>query len=872
MRLGSEATLLCADRTDSRTRWHLESGAARIVKLSARFAPLGLCLALLCTALPATGQEGDKELEATNVPGEFARGRVPVAERKLLNWLAEGGNPNWAIDPNENAFIHYAAGISTYGGNILAQTIAVGGDCSLRNAHGEMPLHWAAAGRGFAPGPATAGLLLKCGADPNARDNYGNTPLLALYLGVYDPGVPLPVNDITGKRSERESFLKGGARVDTLRVLLGAGADANTRNDIGDRPLMIAVGSKDVALSISRGSHLELLLGAGADPNARGAGRDNFGSLTSLFVTPLIQVLLSEYYEDERLAIMTLLLESGADPNRRDEAGDTTLAHAISLLEHPPATIKVLLGGGADPDLRDGSGETPLMQAVLELDDPSATVKALLDGGANPCLRGRDGKLPSFVPDPESETWRLLVNAGGFLDLNTGVCMHDAWKADEKEKALGLSRDARRGIQSCLKTQGFDPGPADGLFGPRTRAAIGSWQAAQGQDGSEAAGHISSQDQLDELLAGCRVALKPLCTGETGMPCWQETANQPGCHIWNSEPAAEKTVTWSGRCVDGKASGKGEIVWRFRKDGQWKTTGGEGEIREGRFYHGHWVMRFHDGAVSEGPYVEDRRHGHWIWRLPDGTIEGPYVDGEFHGLWVAQGSEERLCWQNGEDRDEAACGLRAVDRTMQAAERAVLRRGPGSDYSQAHGRLEAGAKVTVTHEAGEWLRLEDERGNTGFVLASVLEEVDTGTSCYFTDDVCAYSETYSYLSKLARQHSLSNIANEIAQSSGWDSADYIAANRAAAAAWDEASDAHMIWNDSIVACIGYDMNTTFSSTGEWQNANYAANAVGVRGALAVASTATAPDIIALARKVAHDWSSALDPNSDLNDCIEDEYN
>ena len=365
------------------------------------------------------------------------------------------------------------------------------------------------------------------------------------------------------------------------------------------------------------------------------------------------------------------------------------------------------------------------MRAVLELDDPSATVKALLDGGANPCLRGRDGKLPSFIPDPESETWRLLVNAGGFLDLNTGVCMHDAWKADEKEKALGLSRDARRGIQSCLKTQGFDPGPADGLFGPRTRAAIRSWQEAQGQDGSEAAGHISSQDQLDELLAGCRVALKPLCTGETGTPCWQEVANQPGCHLWNSNPQPEETVTWSGDCdAQGRANGKGKSIWRFREDGTWRTSVGEGELRGGKQFIGVGFFVTPMALWVEGPYVEGKRHGHWIWRLRDGTVwEGPYVDGEFHGLWVAQRSKERNCWQKGEDRHEAACGLRAVNRAMQAAEQAVRRRGPGRDYSQAHGKLEAGAKVTVTHEAGDWLRVEDARGNTGFVLASVLEEV-----------------------------------------------------------------------------------------------------------------------------------------------------
>ena len=48
------------------------------------------------------------------------------------------------------------------------------------------------------------------------------------------------------------------------------------------------------------------------------------------------------------------------------------------------------------------------------------------------------------------------------------------------EEGLGLDRSARREIQQGLQGQGFDPGGADGMFGPRTRAAIRSWQTSQG--------------------------------------------------------------------------------------------------------------------------------------------------------------------------------------------------------------------------------------------------------------------------------------------------------------------------------------------------------------------------------------------------------
>ena len=48
------------------------------------------------------------------------------------------------------------------------------------------------------------------------------------------------------------------------------------------------------------------------------------------------------------------------------------------------------------------------------------------------------------------------------------------------EEGLNLNAPARRQIQQGLAAGGFDPGGADGLFGPRTRAAIRRWQSSRG--------------------------------------------------------------------------------------------------------------------------------------------------------------------------------------------------------------------------------------------------------------------------------------------------------------------------------------------------------------------------------------------------------
>ena len=47
------------------------------------------------------------------------------------------------------------------------------------------------------------------------------------------------------------------------------------------------------------------------------------------------------------------------------------------------------------------------------------------------------------------------------------------------EAALALDRPTRRLIQQALRNEGFDPGTPDGLFGPRTRAAIRDWQQSR---------------------------------------------------------------------------------------------------------------------------------------------------------------------------------------------------------------------------------------------------------------------------------------------------------------------------------------------------------------------------------------------------------
>ncbi len=67
------------------------------------------------------------------------------------------------------------------------------------------------------------------------------------------------------------------------------------------------------------------------------------------------------------------------------------------------------------------------------------------------------------------------------------------------EAGLELSREDRRLIQLGLTEEGFDPGPADGLFGRGTRDALSRWQASRGE---AVTGHLDAESVKVLLASG----------------------------------------------------------------------------------------------------------------------------------------------------------------------------------------------------------------------------------------------------------------------------------------------------------------------------------------------------------------------------------
>ena len=247
-----------------------------------------------------------------------------------------------------------------------------------------------------------------------------------------------------------------------------------------------------------------------------------------------------------------------------------------------------------------------------------------------------------------------------------------------------LTREERVRVQRGLNEQGFEAGPADGMFGRRTRSAIWEWQKAKG---AEAAGYLM-REQAGALATAGREVRKPAASAEAaesprrlrtrvlhfpeagpkckGMPkgssCWREIADKTGCFILTNYYIPDYTVSWSGSCEGDTAVGRGVLrrsdlknpdysredsgeLLQGKQHGHWVEGWKAGFVLEGPYVdgnrHGCWVIKLANGDVCEGPYVDGKQHGHWVFRLSSGAVlKGPYVDGKQHGHWIERHADD----------------------------------------------------------------------------------------------------------------------------------------------------------------------------------------------------------------------------------------
>src|SRR5581483_10001264 len=141
--------------------------------------------------------------------------------------------------------------------------------------------------------------------------------------------------------------------------------------------------------------------------------------------TPLMQAAL---YGDAQA--VRLLLEQGADPNLRDDAGATALMWAVDNLEK----TRLLIDHGADVKARSDDARTPLLIAAGRFGN-TAVVRLLLDHGADlsaksPAANGFQTVLSEAARSGDEALLGMLIERGADVKSAGVLALLNASRAD----------------------------------------------------------------------------------------------------------------------------------------------------------------------------------------------------------------------------------------------------------------------------------------------------------------------------------------------------------------------------------------------------------------------------------------------------------
>ena len=244
--------------------------------------------------------------------------RLLVSKRANVNAKTNSGYTplEWAksMDHASAAVVQYLESISgtpapteQAEGNVALQSNSTSPDVNAKDERGRTQLHLAAR-RGDLENVKS---LISKGANVNARDEYGDTPLLdtknvEVVKYLVSQGANVNTSNKNGFTLLHTAAYEGD--VDVVKFLISKGANVNAKNIDGTTPLLHTRASSEYLETV------KILVLAGADVNAK----DNRGNYTPLF--------WAAHYGN--IEVAKFLISKGADVNAKDNIG-RTLLHRI---------------------------------------------------------------------------------------------------------------------------------------------------------------------------------------------------------------------------------------------------------------------------------------------------------------------------------------------------------------------------------------------------------------------------------------------------------------------------------------------------------------------------------------------------------------